>query len=320
MRYAITGGTGFVGRHLARRLVDQGHEIVLISRGVDQRDTSIQQSHGIDFRPVGISNVEDLARAFEGCDAVAHCGGINREIGEQTFAKVHVKGTANVIEAAKRAGVAKVIFLSFLRARPDCGSPYHESKWAAEELIRASGLDYTIFKAGVIYGDGDHMLDHISHAFHTFPIFLLVGFRPRMMRPLAIEDLVTVLVQSLTGNRLSKMTVSITGPEELDLREGVTRIAQVIGKKRIIVPAPIWLHRAMAWFFERTMTVPLAAKAQIRILSESLVEPLLAPDALPEDLLPRTAFTPDQIKKGLPKPQRFGLKDCLRRSRLSSSN
>ena len=78
-------------------------------------------------------------------------------------------------EAAKAAGVKQIILLSFLRARPNCGSPYHESKWEAEEIVRKSGLDYTIFKSGVIYGKGDHMLDHLSHAFHTFPFFAFIG-------------------------------------------------------------------------------------------------------------------------------------------------
>lgn len=83
---------------------------------------------------------------------------------------------ATVIEAAKRAGVRKIFLLSFLRARPDCGSSYHESKWASEELIRASGLDYTILKAGMIYGRGDHLVDHLSHTAYTFRVFPRWGF------------------------------------------------------------------------------------------------------------------------------------------------
>ncbi|GAA4385594.1 hypothetical protein GCM10023152_36600 [Agromyces bauzanensis] len=84
---------------------------------------------------------------------------------------MHIEGTANVIAAAKRAGVRMVIMLSFLRARPDCGSPYHESKWAAEDLVRDSGLDYTILKAGMIYGRGDHLINHLSHTVQTLPVF-----------------------------------------------------------------------------------------------------------------------------------------------------
>src|SRR5690606_9868647 len=120
MRVAITGGTGFVGRHLAARLTEADVSIVSRRTGTP------------------IDDVDALARAFDGCDAVAHCAGINREIGEQTFDRVHIQGTAAVIEAAQRAGVRKVVMLSFLRARPGSGSSYHESKWAAEEAIRAS--------------------------------------------------------------------------------------------------------------------------------------------------------------------------------------
>ncbi|HLK16214.1 MAG TPA: NAD-dependent epimerase/dehydratase family protein [Fimbriimonadaceae bacterium] len=314
MKVAITGGTGFVGRNLARELLARGHEVVLVSRGADTRDASIRSEAGVHFVPIGLGDAGRLTDAFHGCDAVAHLAGINRELGEQTYANVHVQGTANVVQAARKTGVRKLILLSFLRARPNCGSPYHESKWVAEELVRASGLNYTIFKAGVIYGRGDHMLDHISHALHTFPVFLLVGFRPTPMRPLAVEDLASLMAKSILDGALQNSTVPVTGPEEMSLREVARRIGEVCGKPRIILPAPVWLHYAMAWVFERTMAIPLAAKAQVRILSESLAEPAFAPDTLPAELEPETRFTEAQIRLGLPEPAKFGLKDCLRRS------
>jgi NADH dehydrogenase len=311
MKVAITGGTGFVGRHLARRLTAEGHEVVLISRGIDQRDSNIREADGVTFAPIGTSDRAALERAFQRCDAVAHLGGINREIGEQTYQNVHVLGTGNVAEAAKISGVKKLILLSFLRARPDCGSPYHESKYAAEELVRDSGLDFTIFKAGVIYGKGDHMLDHITHALHTFPVFLLVGFKKQPVRPLAVDDLVNVMMASIVDGQLSRKTVPITGPEEMTLGEAVGRIARVANKRRLTFPVPVWVHYAMAWFFERTMTTPLTAKAQVRILSESLTEPSLAPDSIPAELMPTTPFSDEQIRNGLPEPNRFGRKDCI---------
>lgn len=163
MRIAITGGTGFVGSHLADRLEGDGHETVVISR---------RTGHGL-----GTTSAADLTEAFRGCGAVVHCAGINRELGAQTYDAVHVKGSAAVIRAARQAGVPRIVMLSFLRARPDGPTAYHRSKWAAEEIIRASGLTYTILKAGVIHGRGDHMLDHLSHALHTFPVFALVGLR-----------------------------------------------------------------------------------------------------------------------------------------------
>ncbi|HEX2664770.1 MAG TPA: NAD-dependent epimerase/dehydratase family protein, partial [Candidatus Acidoferrum sp.] len=90
MRVAITGGTGFVGRHLARVLVARGHQAVLIARGEDVRDESIYKLSKTSFFKSDMSDPQELRRAFLGCHAVAHCAGINREIGAQTYLRVHV--------------------------------------------------------------------------------------------------------------------------------------------------------------------------------------------------------------------------------------
>jgi uncharacterized protein YbjT (DUF2867 family) len=303
MRVAITGGTGFIGRHLARRLVAEGHQVVLLARGTGRKTTD---------NDVVLSDLSDptvLATAFVGCAAVAHCAGINRETGKQTYRKVHIEGTRNVVEAAQQAGVKKVVLMSFLRARPNCGSSYHESKWAAEEIVRASGLDYTIIKAGMVYGLGDHMLDHLSHAVHTFPLFAIVGMKEKRIRPLAIDDLIEVLRAALVENRLSRNTVALTGAEELYLSEAVRRVARVAGKTIRMVRTPVWSHYVLARFWELTMNVPLIARAQVRILSEGVVEPSLPCDPLPPDLFPRRRFTDDQIREGLPEPGPFTLQD-----------
>jgi nucleoside-diphosphate-sugar epimerase len=306
MKIAITGGTGFIGSHLARRLVSEGHQVVPLAR--KRRNISVE-SAAMTFVSSDLSDPAVLANAFADCDAVAHCAGINREMGEQTYQKVHVQATKNVVKAAQRAGVRKIALMSFLRARLNCGSPYHESKWAAEEVVRNSGLDYTIIKAGMVYGLGDHMLDHLSHALHTFPFFAMVGFKEKGIRPLAIDDLVDVLCASLTGHRLSRSTVAITGAEELYLSEAVRRVARVTGNSIRMFRAPVWFHLALARFWELTMKVPLVARAQVRILSEGVTEPAGPCDSLPADLLPTRTFTDDQIRDGLPEPGPFTVRD-----------
>jgi uncharacterized protein YbjT (DUF2867 family) len=293
MRVAITGATGFVGSHLARHLSAAGIDVVALSRRT-----------GID-----VTDAEALTAAFTGCASVAHCAGINREIGRQTYRRVHVEGTRAVVEAAGRAGVRKVALMSFLRARPDCGSAYHESKWAAEEIVRSSGLSYTIVKAAMTYGRGDHMLDHLSRSLHTMPLVASVGFRDAPIRPLAIDDLLHVLRAALVEDRLTDQTVGVTGAEELYLRDAVRRIAGVLGRRVWVVPAPVWAHYALAQVLEWTMTVPLVARAQVRILSEGVVEAAPPCDSLPADLMPRLRFTDEQIRAGLPEPSRFGTRD-----------
>lgn len=306
MRIAITGGTGFIGTHLAQRLITDGHEVVLLARSKRSDKLSGTPSR---FVASDLSDIAVLAKAFAGCDEVAHCAGINRELGDQTFERLHIEGTRNVVAAAQQTGAKKIVLMSFLRARPDCGSRYHESKWAAEEIVRNSGIDYTIVKAGIVYGLGDQMLDHLSNSLHTFPLFATVGLKEKGIRPLAVEDLVKILDAALVKGRLTRQTIAATGAEELYLSEVVRRVSAVTGKQIWLVPAPLWFHYGMAVIWEMTMKIPPVARAQVRILSEGVVEPAQPCDSLPYDLRPTRGFTIEQIRKGLPAARRFGLQD-----------
>jgi NADH dehydrogenase len=307
MRIAITGGTGFIGRRLADRLISEGHTLVLVSRKPRTSPEGPQQ-HEL-FVASDLTDQQLLERAFEGCDAVAHCAGINREIGTQTYQRVHVEGTRNVVTAAVASGVKRIVLMSFLRARPRCGSLYHESKWAAEEIVRNSGLDYTVIKASVVYGRGDHMLDHLSRALHTFPVFATVGLKEKSVRPLAVDDLVQVMRASLVDGRLKSQTIALVGPEEIPLSEAVRRVSQVVGRQPLMFPLPVWIHRVLAHVFELTMTIPLASLAQVQILAEGVVEPGSPVVPVPYDLIPTRRFTAEQIRGGLPEPEPFGVAD-----------
>jgi len=309
MRIAITGGTGFVGGHLAKVLSADGHDVVVLARGMDRRPwaTEVRMLPHVTFLQVSTSDETGLARAFAGCDAVAHCAGINREIGLQTYDNVHIRGTANVVEAVQAAQVKRLAFISFLRARPNCGCSYHESKWAAEELVRASDCEWTVLKPGMMFGRGDHMLDHLSHALYTFPIFLGIG--QRRVRPLAVEDAVDILVAALVDGRLPRKTVGLLGPTEIGFDDAARVVASGVHKRRPFVRLPIAFHYALAHMVERLMTVPLISLAQVRILREEVIEPLNAPDGLPDDLTPATRFDEVAIRAGLPDPGPFRLGD-----------
>lgn len=289
MRIAITGGTGFVGRHLAKRL--DSADTVIVSRRAGVR----------------IDDVDALAEAFAGCEAIVHCAGINREIGDQTFERVHVDGTRAVVEAARRAGVRRIVMLSFLRARPDCGSGYHETKWAAEELVRHSGIDYTILKSGMIFGPGDHMVDHVTRAVRTWPVFATVGYRERTVRPVAVDDAVDVLLAAIEG-RIPDSTVAVMGAEELTLGAAVRRVAQVADRRPLFVPVPVWTIRLLAQFAEWTMVVPLVAKAQARMLGEGVSEAAPPAPEPPAGVRPSHSFDEDRIRAALP-VGRFGVRD-----------
>jgi len=309
MKFAITGANGFMGRRLFTALQREGHQLNLVTRpGCDRGRLAESESEALVF-PIGLSDPERLAEAFAGVHAISLLAGINREIGEQTYETVHIAGARRLVAAARRAGVRRIVFVSFLRARPDCGSSYHESKWEAEEIIRSSGLEYTILKPGVVYGTGDHMLDHLSHAFHTFPIFGLVGFEDRPVRPLAIEDFVPILnggadargdaQQDHPGYRTGG-----NGPRRRSAQgRGCHRQAAGNDPPAAGFPSPAGLGLRTGDARPDGLEGPGANPLRRRGRTA------LAPDRLPPELQPTTPFTPEQIKQGLPEAKPFGLSD-----------
>jgi NADH dehydrogenase len=300
MKIAITGGTGFIGRHVARDLASRGHQVIAIARGQYTRNS--QPLEGATFVALDANDTDKLTQAFKGCDAVIHCAGTSVEDAQQTFERLHVEGTRSAVHAAERAYVKKFVLVSYLSVRPNIKSEYHTTKWRGEEIVRSSKLNFTILKAGLIYGQGDHLLNNLSNLFRKMPIFAAVGFREKSVRLIAVEDLVDVIRASLDENRFSRQTVAVLGPEEFPFSQAARRIARAMGKPFLLVlPFPVFFHRILAFVSERFMPKPLITKSQVQMLADgiSMATPESVP--LPEELKPKTLFTEEQIRKGLPK-------------------
>jgi NADH dehydrogenase len=149
------------------------------------------------------------------------------------------------------------------------------------------------------------MLNHLSHAFYTFPVFGFVGFQDKPIRPNAVEDVARIVKACVLDGALSGKTVAVIGPEELTLREAVRRVARVVGRRPLMFPMPVWFHYLLGWCLERMMKVPMVSGAQVQMLCEGLAEPAPACDPTPPDLAPRIRFSEEQIRKGLPAPGPF---------------
>lgn len=313
MRVAITGGTGFVGSHLHRRLHEGGHECVVLARGKSTPVDSI----GSDDREVVKGNVTDIEAVRElamGCDVIYHLAGINFERGEQTYTAVHVDGTRNVVHAAEDADVSKVVLTSYLRARPDCGSAYHETKWASEEIVRSSDVTGVVVKPGIIFGPGDQMLRNVGRSLVTTRIFPTIGRNPRYLRPVFVDDVVDVLAIAAVDDTLDGQTVPVVGPELLQLSELVERIGETLGISPVTVPLPVVFHRLSSRLQERVMDRPVITRAGLRMLREGAThpEPEDVCDELPRALRAHRGLTTDRIAAGLEDVSRFGLTDLRR--------
>lgn len=185
---AVTGGTGFVGSHLLRIALDEGYDVRALTRGWKPPEDEIAWVDGALDRP------EALVKLCTGADAVIHIAGLINARSRAEFEAVNVGGTANVIDAARAAGVRRFVHISSLAAREPELSNYGASKAKSERLVAASGLDWTIVRPPAVYGPGDK---------ETFELFKmarrgLVALPPRgRFSVLHVEDLCRLILAVL---------------------------------------------------------------------------------------------------------------------------
>jgi NADH dehydrogenase len=274
--------------------------VIIIARG--QYTRNMQPVEGARFIALDITDTGKLAEAFRGCEAVVHCAGTSIEEGQQTFQRLHVEGTRSAVTAAEQARVKKFVLISYLNVRPNVKSEYHATKWQGEEIVRASKLNFTILKAGLVYGPGDHLIHNLSNLFRRMPVFAAVGLREKTVRIVAVEDLVEVIRASLEEDRFARQTVAVLGPEEFPFSQAARRIAKAMGKPSLLVlPFPVFFHRILAFFSERFMPKPLITKSQVQMLADGISRPTPESVPLTDDLKPKTLFTEEEIRRGLPK-------------------
>ena len=229
------------------------------------------------------------------------CAGINRELGPQTYDAVHIRGTAAAVEAARRAGVGHVGHRQLPAGAAGRPSAYHRSKWAAEAIVREGGIPFTVLKCGVIYGRGDHLLDHLSHALHTFPVFGLVGIRERPVAPVAVDDVARILVAAALGDpRLRDRTLAVLGPETLPLGEAVRRVGAAVGRRPVYVRLPVAAHHVIARVCELSCACRWCPSRRSTSSRKASSRPPREADPPPPDLAPATPFSEASIRAGLP--------------------
>lgn len=309
MNIAVTGGTGFIGRHLASRLLADGHVVHSLSTGNTPIPATLQAYPSFHSWEGNVSDQTTLDSLISSVDTVFHLAGINHERGAKTFDRVHVHGTRQIVAAAEAASIDRIILTSYLRARPDCGSRYHETKWHAEELCRESTIPSCIVKPAAVYGPEDQFVTGLSRWLRTFPIIPTVGLREPPLAPVAVDDVVDVLIKFLQWD--TDTTVALTGPTSLTMRKIVRIILTALNQRGVGIPAPVFFHRLSAPVLQRLFSPPLVTPAGVTMLAEGMVEPAPADvcDALPEGLEPTRPFDVQSVKAIASATERYALND-----------
>ena len=260
MRVAVTGGTGFVGTHAVRALVDAGHDVVAIARGT--RPRLLPQS--VPFVRADVTDSPQLAEMFTGCQAVINLVAIIRERGKVTFDLVNRAGTEHVVEAARQAAVPHLIHQSANGADPDPAFPYLRTKWAGEQAVVGSGVPFTVLRPSLIFGPGDGFFTTLAHVIRLTPVTVIAGDGSTMYQPISVGDVVQCMLIALQRGP-SHRVHTIGGPEHLSYGGIVGIIKVAIGVHRFTLHLPVAAVMPLA-FVMQMMPKPWVTVDQLRML------------------------------------------------------
>ena len=248
MNICVLGGSGFVGTELVTRLVYAGHWVRAPTRSLGHAE----RLRVLDTAELRVANVHDprvLSQLFDNCEAVINLVGILNERGRATFETVHAALAAKVMNAARGAGVRRVLHMSSLGAAEHAPSRYLRSKAAAEAAVRAVPHPeqphpvVTVFRPSVIFGAGDSLTNRFASLLRTSLGVLPLARARARFAPISVLDVVEAFMRALTRAASAAATYELCGPEVLTLEEIVRLTARVAGLPCHIVPLPDVLAR-----------------------------------------------------------------------------
>ncbi|USN98070.1 MAG: complex I NDUFA9 subunit family protein [Phycisphaeraceae bacterium] len=273
MTIALTGASGFVGRHIVAELLQRGQSARVLTRSASRAARALPADERVEFVEGDLFDDQSVRQLIAGADACIHLVGIIRERpGGQTFRRVHVEATRAIAGACERLGVRRFIHMSAIAADPGGKAEYQRTKFEAEQIVESSGLDWTIFRPGLIHGaDGEfmQMVEGWCEG-RRFPfVFMPFFYRceqhgapgpinpPRLVEPrvapVHVDDVAKLFADALTTPESIGEIYRITGPEVLTFPEMLrfVRDTDTHGKKGLPpIGVPGVLAAAQAWKFK----------------------------------------------------------------------
>ncbi len=254
----VTGGTGFVGPKVVHALRAEGRDVRALVRNPSSRPAKTLAGWGCELARGDMTDAESLNRAVAACDAVVHLVAIPTGSAE-AFERLMIRGTRDLLAAAKRAGVARFVLMSALGTgeRSSDLTPYYRAKWEQEQAVAESGIDHVVFRPSFIFGRDGGMLPLLVRQVRWSPVVPVVG--TRRMQPIWVDDVAAFFAKALSTAEATNATFELAGPDTVTWDELYQRIQRVLGKRRLTFHMPIPVARAGAAVVEKLPTgLPLS--------------------------------------------------------------
>jgi NADH dehydrogenase len=269
MKVLVLGGTGFVGGHLCNALKLAGHSIRLVVHRQKDLDLAYEQVEG------DVTELSTIVNAGNGCDAVINLVGIIREFPSRgiTFQRLHVLATRNALEVAKRSGIKRFLQMSALGTRPGASSHYHRSKFQGEEEVRASALDYTIFRPSIIFGPADDFINKLAGYIKQYPVVPVIGDGAYRLQPIAGDDVARCFTMALERIDTIGKSYEICGPTRMSYLEMLDIIGRNVGKAEVRkAHAPLGMMRMIVPLLQKFPWFPITADQIAMLVEENICD------------------------------------------------
>ncbi|MBO0686795.1 MAG: NAD(P)H-binding protein [Candidatus Dormibacteraeota bacterium] len=259
----VTGAGGFVGRHLLIRLAEERRPLRAMVRDLN----SAQIPHDAEVVEADLTRPGTLPAAVEGVEVVVHCAAVTADQREQRgghYEEVNHRGTENLVEAARKADVRRLVLMSGLGTFEAPEGTYMATRWGMEDAVRSSGIPHVILQPSVLFGDGAPFVAALAGLVRRAPVVPLLGSEVRF-QPLWIEDLTRCLLRAVEDGGLTGRSYPLGGSDQLTMRELMRTIAGRLGRRRWLLPVPVGPARLPAAVMAATLRRPPLTPATLEL-------------------------------------------------------
>ncbi|MEJ2697208.1 MAG: complex I NDUFA9 subunit family protein [Candidatus Sulfobium sp.] len=260
----IAGATGFIGSHLIDDLSAKGHRLKCLVRSGKAKERLTAM--GIETVTGDIREPDTLKGVLGSGDVVIHLVGIIEEKGRSTFRSVHVEGTSNLVDEAKRAGAGHFFYQSALGADKNSWSAYLKTKAEAEDIVKKSGLASTVFRPSLIIGPWDGFTSKVVDMIKLAPVLPIPGKGSAKFQPLYVKDWVRCIGAVIDAPQKYLSTYEIGGPEQLTYSRMLEIMSEALGRKKTTMSIPMGLMKFSASLLENILPSPPVTTDQLRLL------------------------------------------------------
>ena len=263
--HAVTGAFGYSGKYIAGRLLEQGHEVITLTNSPDRPDPF---GGRVAARPFLFDDPEKLTETLRGVSVLYNTYWVRFNHRLFTFADA-VRNTKRLFEAAKAAGVERIVHVSITNPSLDSPLEYFRGKAELEQALVECGVSYAVLRPAVLFGKEDILINNIAWALRRLPVFGVFGDGEYRVQPIHVDDFAALAVEQ--GANRENVVIDAIGPETFTYRELVKTIGAIIGKPRPVVSVPPTIGYLAGWLLGKLVGDVVITREEIKGLMDGLL-------------------------------------------------